>query len=314
MTDEPLSAAPLRTERRLSAVLPLRVGDYGDGRDFERAELLFDSLERFGAADVIEAMLVVTPPGEVEAARRRLSRWPSLGPEVISETDILPEISRYPSVSGWTKQQLIKLAAARVVATSFYLTFDADVVCTHALSRENLLPGGKGLLQPEAKSVHGDWWAASARLLNLAPRMNEAGMCVTPAILAAEISSGLIEALGARAGRRSWADHLMRPHRRHAVEQFIPGYRRRHRWTEYALYYLYAQDRGLLEEWHVSGGSAATPQLLISEASVWSDTALADWDPKAIFSAADPALFCVIQSNRMGDPAELRQRLAPYLS
>jgi hypothetical protein len=299
---------------RLSAVLPLRTGNHRDGRDLQRAELLFESLRRFAPSDLFTRTLVVTPPEEVDFTRSILVAWPELRPEFIAETDLVPEFQRYSGISGWTKQQLLKLAASRHIETDYYLTLDADIVCTHSIDRELLLPGGRGLMQAEPKALHPNWWQASARMLGVAPRMEEAGMSVTPALLAAGACRGLIEALDARAGRGSWADYLMRPHRRLAPQQLLPNYRRRYRWTEYTLYFLYCREQGLLSVQHAIGGSEAVPQLLISAGSVWSNVDFDTWDPAPVFSDRDPALFCVIQSNKECDPAEVRARLAPYMS
>ncbi|CAN0553012.1 unnamed protein product [Laminaria digitata] len=53
----------------------------------------------------------------------------------------------------WNKyalQMALKLLASSLVKTSFYLTLDADVLCTkEGLSEEDLLPRGKGNFVPE---------------------------------------------------------------------------------------------------------------------------------------------------------------------
>ncbi|MDP6709648.1 MAG: DUF6492 family protein, partial [Alphaproteobacteria bacterium] len=109
-------------------------------------------------------------------------------------------------------------------------------------------------------------------------------------------------------------DYLMRPHRRRALHHLRPGYRRRYRWTEYALYFLYCRERGLLSELHTPAGSEEVPQTLISAASVWSETPFESWDPSLVFSDRDPSLFCVIQSNKEQDPAAIEARIAAYLA
>ena len=47
-------------------------------------------------------------------------------------------------------QMALKLLASSLVSTDFYLTLDADVLCTkEVLSEEDLLPQGKGNFVPE---------------------------------------------------------------------------------------------------------------------------------------------------------------------
>jgi hypothetical protein len=53
---------------------------------------------------------------------------------VIPEGAIIPETEALFSVKGWYRQQLVKLAIAPRVTTAFYVTLDADVICTRPFS------------------------------------------------------------------------------------------------------------------------------------------------------------------------------------
>ena len=59
---------------------------------------------------------------------------------------------------------LVKLAAAVLVETPFYVTLDADVLLTRPTRFEDLVAGGKGLFQPDPGNQHGNWWAASKQV------------------------------------------------------------------------------------------------------------------------------------------------------
>lgn len=107
-------------------------GGEGDGGDLSRIEAIFRNAQRFGAdQDSIT---------------------------FVDERLLLPARAEGGGVMGvvepwWSKyalQMALKLLAFSLVRTSFYLTLDADVLCTkEGLSEEDLLPGGKGNFVPE---------------------------------------------------------------------------------------------------------------------------------------------------------------------
>jgi len=299
---------------RISGVLPLRVGGNRDENDLARADILFRSLTRFAEPEMFEEILVVVPPDDVAAVERHGS-WSDRFPiTVVSETELIPELRQYPSVGGWTKQQIVKLAASRIVRTDFYLTFDADVVCTHPIDYATLVPGGRALLQLVTKESHPHWWMSSARMLGVDPRLEEPGIAVTPVLLATPVCRGLLERLGTGAGTGTWVDVLVRPHRRIAWQRLVPGFRQKFRWSEYSLYYLFLTEQGLFDLHHVRAGSERTPHTLVSRFSLWKDTPLESWTPDRCFSNEDEALFCVVQSsNREASPAAVRNRLREFL-
>lgn len=310
---------PSEAERAIAAltgVLPLRIKGNRDGRDFARAALLFDSLVKFADPDLFTRIIVMTPGSEVELVAERLAQWPDLPLMVMDENDIAPGLRQIPDISGWTRQQILKLAIARHVGTPFYITFDADVICTHAIDADLLLPGGKALMQLMPKGVVPNrlhWWRAAARILKLSKRLDEPGMAPTPAILSTGVCEGLLARLERMAAPGSWIELLVDPLRDRAWHQYLPGYKHLYRWSEYALYYLYCQDAGLLDTYHVIGGTAELPTLLLSENCVWFERDFQGFEPARIFSDDDPALFALIQSNTALDPGLVRSLVAPFL-
>ena len=113
-------------------MLPLTV------RDLPRARILFRSLETF--FEPLATCHVVTPDADVAPVRRQV---PGGRYVVMAETEVIPEIGWFwttarlraklrlagPPIHGWFVQQLVKLAMWERIATPFYLTLDADVVC-----------------------------------------------------------------------------------------------------------------------------------------------------------------------------------------
>ena len=134
--------------------------------DAHRATLLMSSLRACGAMDIFRDFFVVVPGGvgggdisRIETIFR--SAHPFDGEDPITFVDeklLLPASGRGGGRVGvvkpwWEKyalQMALKLLASSLMRTSFYLTLDADVLCTkEVLSEEDLLPEGKGNFVPE---------------------------------------------------------------------------------------------------------------------------------------------------------------------
>ncbi len=215
-------------DRAISAVLPLRIRGGRDDRELGRARNLFRSLARFAEPGLFADIHVVLPTDDVETATGM--DWAvDLPLRFVDQNDLLPELAGYGSVGGWTTQQMIKLAATRVVTTDFYLTLDADVLCTSPIGTANLVPGGRALLQTGPRMSHKPWWTASAHILEVDPRLDEPGICVTPALLSSQACLGLQARLQTRSRSGSWIDVLLRPHRRLAWQRAVPWSKSRYR-------------------------------------------------------------------------------------
>jgi hypothetical protein len=269
------------------------------------------SLDAAGAVDVLAEFLVIVPPGEVAETRELLAPWAHLHIAVHDEEVLIPGLATYAGVDGWRKQQAIKLAGAGASATPFVLMLDPDVICVKPLRFEDLVIDGHALLDQYTRTTRVHWWRTSARLLGVAPDLERPGMHVTPALLSAEVVRGLLESLEHR-WNRPWIDVLLADHLGW-WRQFWPPALRRQSWSEYSLYYVYAEAQGLLDRVHVSSQSPGVPRRLISQASVWRATPFEDWDPAYCFSTADPGLFCVVQSNKLIPPEQVWERVAPYI-
>jgi len=295
---------------KLDAILPLKVdGSYGV-EDLRRTDILMSSLSEFLAPDTVTTFLVVTPGAEVAAVKDYLSCWSSLPIEVMAEEDLVPELTRYSGLRGWRKQQLVKLASSRVLSSEFCLTFDADVFSTRPTSLQELLPGGKALIQYESRAQHPRWWASSARLLALTETVGdpERGMSITPAILSKTILDSLARQLST--SRYSWAEVLCRLHRPKHPSNWTLGRFLRSKWTEYSLYYLHAAASGALDEYHVEGGTEGVPQVLLGHEAHPFEA----WEPAFTFGPDNPALFCLVGSKSRLAPAEVWDAIGSHIA
>lgn len=270
----------------LSALLPLRVSGRHYGENLARLDLLFSSLIHHGAPELLDEVVVVVRADELGAVESHLASWrPDLPLQIRIEDEHFPAFRRFRrpwQVRPWQRQQIIKLNAAALTTSAFVLTLDPDVIAVKPITREQLMPDGRALLEPEPRGVHQRWWRDSARLLDVDPSLERPGMSVTPALLSTAILGEVQRRLEDLGGRR-W------------MEVLLTSYCN---WTEYTLYLLAAERGGLVDRYHLWADDPAAP------AHLQTDPAFSIWDATAsprrverLFAPHIPGLFGVVQSS-----------------
>jgi hypothetical protein len=295
----------------ISAVLPLKASGSYDVNDLKRAHILFSSLQTFSRPGLISELLVIVPAAEVQLVQQEYACWQDLNIKVVAEDELVPEFKKYPKLRGWRKQQLLKIASANIVENEFYLTLDADVICLKPLDENTLIVDGKALLQYEPRSQHPKWWKSSARLLNMKPDIGpkDLGMTVTPALLSKTLCQKLMAELAPAKAGKNWADTLASLHDPVNPKNWWIGRYLKLKWTEYSLYYLCAMKLGLLEQYHVTAGTALIPELLL----IHDSHPYESWQVAASFDLANPGLFCVVGSKSRIPPQEIWHKVARYI-
>jgi len=294
---------------KIGAVLPLSIRGSYDNDDLGRIEIFFRTLSAFAEPGLFGTFLVVTPPNETEIVKEKCAQWPHFNVTVMSEESLVPELREHRQVRGWRKQQIVKLAAARVIEEDFYITFDADVVCLQPLSYSKLVIDGRALLQYESRELHPKWWKSSGRILKMNPNVGDVsiGMSVTPAILSRDLCLKLADYL--KPSKGTWADVLCRLHNPKSPSNWTLGRVLKSKWTEYSLYYLCSMKLGLLDKYHVRAGTDEHPQLLLVHESHPFET----WDTAQSFAAGEPGLFCVVGSKSGLEPRVIWERVQAYV-
>ena len=295
----------------LDAVLPLTAADAA------RAEILFRSLEAF--FEPLGTCHVVVPDGDLATVRPHVPRGRY---RVVAESQVLPEIAWFwraarlraklrivgPPVHGCFVQQLVKLAAADQVATPFYLTLDADVICVRPTRYEDLVPDGRALVQTTPPN-HPEWMDDAERVLAL-PR-SARQYAVTPAVLARDGVRALARHLDSRVDPRTSALGARLPYgRARAIAASWRSFLLRNLpWTEYAVYHTFLEATGLFERFHVLAGEDA-----IYANAVWMESQFEDWDPRRTFDGRNRFAFTVVQSATRIPPEHVRAKVEPFLA
>jgi len=297
-----MSPAPGATERvSLSAVLPLKVTGRHYGDNLARLDVLFSSLLRFAPAGLFDELLIVVRADEAELIGRHLQSWPELPLRVVLEDEHFPAFRRFTrpwQVRPWQRQQIIKLNAPSLTPASFVLALDPDVIAVKPVTRELLLPGGRALLEPEARSAHRRWWRDSADLLDANPGLERPGMSATPALLASAVLGEVHRRLE-EVGGRPWMDVLLTSYCD---------------WTEYTLYLLAAERAALVEAHHVWADDPAAPaHLQVDPAlSIWNASRATPANVERLFTPHDPGLFALVQSHAGLPAAEVAEVAADH--
>jgi hypothetical protein len=283
-----VTGAEAETES-LVALLPLKVSGRHYGDNLARLDLLFSSLRHF-ARSLVDELLVVVRADEADFIGRHLAGWSELPLRTIVEDDHFPAFRRFTrpwQIRPWQRQQIIKLNAPAFTSAPFVLTLDPDVLARRPITRDLLMAGGRAILEPEPRAVHSRWWRASADLLGVDPGLERPGMNVTPAVLSTAVLNELHERLEA-VGDRPWMDVLLTSYCE---------------WTEYSLYLLAAEHAGSVERHHMWADDPTAPaHLHVDPAlSIWDAAGASRENVERLFTADDPGVFAVVQSNS-GEP------------
>lgn len=300
---------------KINAMMPLKIsGSYGVD-DLRRSEILLQSLNLHMAKNTISRFDIVAPRNELDQLKPFVAKYEKIcNFGLIAEDDLIPELAdKRLSVRGWRKQMMLKLAYAESTNADFSLVFDADVVSKKNFGISNLLAGGKGSIQLQqilAIPNIPEWYMCSMSILGYEKALMGQGMSVTPAILSREICRSLAEYMLKR-HRTAWWRYLIRLDT--SLRRNLWPLRGRRDWSEYSLYFLHAEQAGLLWTHHERAGSAALPFTLLSDHSVWYEREESLWDELACFSPNDPGIFFVYQSSTGRDAAAVWSRIGRHL-
>lgn len=298
-----LSGPPTIT---MAAVLPLKA-ESKKTDSFSQVNLLFQSLQHFSEESLFEIFYVIVPEKSLQVTRELCSAYADdFNFECIAEEEIVSGLK--PWISGWRKQQLIKLAMSEWISQPFYMTFDADVILTKSITKNTLFPAGKPLLQYIKKSGRPDWWISSGEILEVDPLLDELGMGTTPAILRTDMVKELLAHLSARDKDGNWMRYLTKSYPLPLFEIF----KKPIKWTEYSLYHLFLRHHKKVQDLH----HICYPDdslKVVTKHSVWNNVNFHEWNPDWVFDESDPGVFCIIQSNKNISVDTIAQKIQPYL-
>jgi len=288
---------------KISAILPLKTKGRHYAENVARCDILFSSLRHFTDPSLFDRILIVVPNDELEAAQHYAKAWSDF-PVVVMDESIhfaaFRDFNAPHQVRPWHRQQIIKLAAAALIDTEYFMVFDPDVFALRRFDENILLPSGRALTHYQPRAREGRYWEASSVLLGQEPHLERDGLWWTPALLSATLCRSLHRRLE-ELHHEEWMRVLLS---RYMVD-----------WTEYTLYWLNAEREGLLDTFHTAP-PPGYPELHADE-SVWfagrDGHGLDRWDATKHLGNEGKGLFAVVQSNTRIPPSAVAHKLEPFM-
>ena len=239
--------------------LPLALRRFNRKEDLDRAGLLIESLGRHWCDRRPFELLIVVPNRDANVVRSSLPHVPRISVTVRPESDFFSTFSPYYLMTGWYRQQVLKLYVPARLGFDGYLTFDADVFCVGDFGPKTFVREGRLLSQWEPKEQQ-EWWRAACEAVGIPYDANAQGLSVTPNVLHGQLAQQAIEHV-ANDGNDPTAMLSFWAARK-------PG---EIAWTEYSLYTNVAELKDNLFDYHLTPTECylADVHLTSSRSSVW---------------------------------------------
>jgi hypothetical protein len=227
--------------------------------DLERAGLLIESLAKHWRDSKPFELLIVSPGGDTHLLRTSLPRFPNIDVSVRPESDFISLFSPFYMMTGWYRQQIIKLKVPAVLGFGGYLTLDSDVCCVGDFDATTFVEDRRGLSRWEPK-VHHDWWRNAAEVVGSSYDGKGHGLSVTPNLLHGTLAAQTLEHIANGAQDATTSLLLWKARKLLGVP-----------WTEYSLYTSVAELKGNLFDYHIDWNTcyAADVHLFSEQSCVW---------------------------------------------
>jgi hypothetical protein len=221
------------------AILPLALRNLKRRGDLERAGLLIESLAKHWRDPKSLQVLIVSPERDANLLRSSLPRFDNIEVSVRAEGDFFPAFSRFYMMTGWYRQQMVKLHVPAKLGFGGYLTLDSDVCCVGDFDATTFIEQGRALSRWEPKRHH-TWWESAAEIVGVPYDARTHGLSVTPNILHGDLARQALEyfqtgPVDAMTSLGFWVVRRLGS---------VP-------WTEYSLYTSVAELKGNLFDYHV---------------------------------------------------------------
>jgi len=241
------------------AILPLALRQLKRRGDLGRAGLLIESLSRHWRDSRALQLLIVAPSSAAQLLRTSLPRFPNIEVSVRPESDFFPAFSRFYLMTGWYRQQMVKLHVPAQLGFGGYLTLDSDVACVGDFDSRTFVHEGRALSRWEPKRHH-EWWQHAAEIVGVPYDAKTHGLSVTPNILHGQLAAQTLKHFSAGPFDAMTSLGLWVYRKLGTIA-----------WTEYSLYTSVAELRGNLLDYHVHWDPCyfSDTQLFSEHTSVW---------------------------------------------
>lgn len=231
---------------QLTLVLPLTLDD------IPRGFVLMSSLQHV-VDSIVKELLIFVPHSDQKPLKQLLQ---GIGDELMfpvsiySENVLLHRDSAKSNTYPYAKQMAIKILAASMVSTNFYMTLDADLILLRRIKLSDLFDVcGRAKYDHESRDIHQAWWNGSEKFLRTSFSSEEQltqGFGVTPAILST---------YGSLLVRNMVMDIYEEMDVSHGVSHWVASFGHNDVvWSEYTMYRIALDSYRLFDELHFPSG------------------------------------------------------------
>jgi Family of unknown function (DUF6492) len=241
------------------AILPVALRKLKRRGDLERTGLLIESLARHWRDTRPFQLLIVAPASDVGLLRSSLPRFSNIDVSVRPEGEFFPAFSSFYLMTGWYRQQVVKLRVPALLGFKGYLTLDSDVCCVGDFDATTFVSDSRALSRWEPKRDQ-TWWESASSIVGLPYDEKSHGLSVTPNLLHGNLAAQTLDFFGTGASDATSALCKWVLRRLGTVP-----------WTEYSLYTSVAELKGNLLDYHVHWDPCyfSDVQLFSEHTSVW---------------------------------------------
>lgn len=140
---------------RYTFITPVKLSQQSGALDLDRLfNVAARSIQRFFQPELLARFVVVADGGDLKRIEARAAaEMPEFPFDFVDQASLCPALGRPDDGGdgvgwqGWHKQQVLKIAAASIVRTPFYITMDDDVVLTRSINQGDLLRNEKLILE-----------------------------------------------------------------------------------------------------------------------------------------------------------------------
>ncbi len=250
---------PLMFSEVRQAILPVALRKLKRRGDLGRAGLLIESLSRHWRDTQPFQLLIVAPARDVALLRTDLPRFSNIEVSVRSEADFFPAFSSFYMMTGWYRQQMIKLRVPVMLGFRGYLTLDSDVCCVGDFDATTFVEDSRALSRWEPKRDQ-TWWESAAGLVGTPYDGAAHGLSVTPNLLHGHLAEQTLKHFETKS-----SDAIS------VLSKWLVRRLGTVPWTEYSLYTAVAELKGNLFDYHVYWDPCyvSETQLFSEHTSVW---------------------------------------------
>lgn len=284
-----------------TGVMPIALGGASADGDLERMMVGLKSLEQAWQGQQPFKLHIITRELDINAIDHALAKvqFPKIKINVHNEKTLVDNYDSFRDLSGWWKQQLLKLFISRYIEDSCYITLDADVLAVRPFGERTFLRHGLLVSQWEYESTQ-KWWYNVSAIFGFKYDPNTLGLSVTPNTFSSHIARQTLLFL-------AQPDVDVCTRAKLLFQLNIEG----GPWTEYSIYTKVARRLDLLSRYHLEASYCAMNSLFIhNDVNIWSSNDLANCEISAF--SQPKGYFSIVQSTSGARP-EFLEKIVNYV-